>query len=53
MLPEGFSNLMMIIVVYWYLFSNHYTLECIHTGEKKKKASPNVSGKPLGLPVSL
>ena len=23
----------MMIIVYWYLFSNHYTRECIHSGE--------------------
>lgn len=38
------SSLMMMIV-YWYLFSNHYTLECIHRCEKKER---NVA--PLKVP---
>ena len=27
--------LLMMIIVYWYLFSNHYTRECIRTGERE------------------
>ena len=30
---------MMMIVVYWYLFSNHYTRECIHTCERERTVS--------------
>ena len=35
---NGLDELVMMIV-YWYLFSNHYTRECIHIGETKKRAS--------------
>jgi hypothetical protein len=32
-----------VMVVYWYLFSNHYTRECIHTGERERNvASLNI-----------
>jgi hypothetical protein len=27
-----------IIIVYWYLFSNHCTRECIHTGATRERA---------------
>ena len=34
----------MMMIVYWYLFSNHYTRECIHTCEKRKECgSPQSS----------
>ena len=29
---------MMMMIVYWYLFSNHYTRECIHTGESMERS---------------
>ena len=31
--------LMIIIIVYWYLFGNHYTRECIHTGERERNVA--------------
>jgi len=31
---------MMMMIVYWYLFSNHYTLECIHMCEEERNVSP-------------
>jgi len=43
---------MMIIIVYWYLFSNHYTLECIHTGEKKSGRNFSVESPGLLLAPS-
>jgi hypothetical protein len=29
------KKITMMMIVYWYLFSNHYTRECIHTGESE------------------
>ena len=38
--------MMMMMIVYWYLFSNHYTRECIHTGERERNV-----GDGRGLPL--
>ena len=28
------------MIVYWYLFSNHYTRECIHICEEERNVAP-------------
>ena len=33
----------MMMIVYWYLFSNHYTRECIHTCERERKCGSSQS----------
>ena len=40
----------MIIIVYWYLFSNHYTRECIHTCERERNVAPLNSPRALYWP---
>ena len=35
---NGLDELVMMIV-YWYLFSNHYTRECIHIGERERNVA--------------
>jgi len=39
----------MMIVVYWYLFSNHYTRECIHTGERERNVRVTSLNSPRAL----
>ena len=41
---------MMMMIVYWYLFSNHYTRECIHTCEKERDVAPLNSPRALYRP---
>jgi hypothetical protein len=36
-----------VMVVYWYLFSNHYTRECIHTGERDLSGSSRNGRSPF------
>ena len=36
---RGGSGEQMIIIVYWYLYSNRYTRECIHTGERERNVT--------------
>ena len=31
------------MIVYWYLFSNHYTRECIHTCERERTCGSSQS----------
>jgi len=33
----------MMMIVYWYLFSNHYTRECIHTCERERTCGSSQS----------
>jgi hypothetical protein len=44
--------MMMIVTVYWYLFShgNHYTRECIHTGERERNVTSLNSPRALYQP---
>ena len=37
------AHLMMMMIVYWYSFSNHYTRECIHTCERERTCGPSQS----------
>jgi len=39
-----------MIIVYWYLFSNHYTRECIHTCERERNVAPLNSPRALYWP---
>ena len=40
-----------MIIVYWYLFSNHYTRECIHTCERERNVAPLNSPRALYWPL--
>jgi hypothetical protein len=37
------ASMMMMMIVYWYSFSNHYTRECIHTCERERTCGPSQS----------
>ena len=37
------SSSKMMMIVYWYLFSNHYTRECIHTCERERTCGSSQS----------
>ena len=44
------ESVLMMMLVYWYLFSNHYTLECIHICEEERNASPLKGPRALCMP---
>ena len=45
--------IMMMMIVYWYSFSNHYTRECIHTCERERTCGSSQSSPGFVLAPSL